>query len=121
MALLTVLWLFKIHFVLSFVADNMPEIDSVHDALCQGEWSVEQIQLILQNSPSSVNEIQSMQSPLHRVLTDRRCSIAIVKVLLFYGADPNFKIYPGSPTPLILALYCRDRIDIIRTLVEGGT
>lgn len=98
----------------------MPDIDSVHDALYHYEWNMEEIELILQRDSSSVNEIERMQTPLNRVLRDKKCSIAMIKLLLCYGADPNFKFCRGSPNSLIPALYCRDRVEIIRLLIKAG-
>lgn len=98
----------------------MADIVSVHDALYEAEWSLENIRMILQRDSSSVNEVKGFETPLDRVLTDRRCSIALVKLLLYYGADPNFTYCRGSPSPLIRALYSSDKVEIIKALVEAG-
>ncbi len=94
---------------------------SLLEALFQGTLDLEEIKIILQRYPSSVKEMEDGGlSSLHLVLTNRRGSAAIVKLLLHYGADPNMKLTRKGHS-LSLALQCTERFSIIRALVEGGT
>lgn len=103
---------------------------NIHSVLDKDDWNVEEIEEFLESDSSSINYVNCRkETPLLCILKKVNCTAEVVKVLLKYGADVNYKdenllykfrTHGTNLSTLYTALDFPGRQDIIKVLLEKG-